>query len=134
MTLRRLIFLAISGTIILILGGCSTVKTQSNVLETAKIMSEDKAQVAVTLNKNLSFDVLGIEAGKRVEPCKKGKGNDCHFAQNKIFSQETFTITIVEGSCCAYISGGDMTYKFCTPEWPLSFVNSISGESCPRNP
>jgi len=134
MTLRRLMFLAISGAIILTLGACSTVREQSNTLKTAKIMDKDKAQVALTLNKNLSFDVLGVRAGKRIEPCKKGEGNDCHYDRKKIFAQETFTITIVEGSCCAYISGGSATYKFCTPEWPLEFVNSISGESCPRNP
>ena len=100
---------------------------------TANIMKEKDAQVALTLNKNLSFDVLGVNKGERVKPCKKGEGNDCHFDRDKIFAQETFTITIVEGSCCAYISGGSSTYKFCTPEWPLSFVNSISGENCPRN-
>ncbi len=137
MRLRQLIFLAISGTIILTLGACSTVekvREQSNTLKTAKIMDKDKAQIAVTLNKNLSFDVLGVRAGKRVEPCKKGKSNDCHFDSNKIFAQETFTITIVEGSCCAYVSVSDATYEFCTPQWPLDFVNSISGESCPRSP
>jgi len=130
MMLRRLIFLAISGSIILTLGACSTVQEKSNTLNTAKIMAKDKAQVAVTLNKNLSFDVLGVRAGKRVKPCEKGKNNDCHFDADKIFAQETFTITIVKGSCCAYISGGSTTYKFCTPEWPLDFVNGISGENC----
>jgi len=100
---------------------------------TTSIMKENDAQVAITLNKDLSFDILGVRAVKRVEPCKKGRNNDCHFDPDKIFAQETFTITIVEGSCCAYISGSDTTYKFCTPEWPLDFVNSISGANCPRN-
>lgn len=99
----------------------------------AKIMDKNDAQVALTINKNLSLDVLGVGAGKRVEPCKKGKDNDCHFDQNKVFSQEKLTITVVKGSCCAYISTGDVTYEFCPPqEGSLEFVDSISGENCPR--
>ncbi len=136
MRLRQLIFLAISGVMILTLAACSTakeVREQSNTLKTAKIMERDKAQVAVTLNKNLSFDVLGVKAGERIKPCKKGKSNDCHFDTNKIFAQETLTITVVEGSCCVYVSVRSSTYKYCSPPYPLEFVNSLSGESCPRN-
>ncbi len=97
---------------------------------TADIMKENDAQVAVTLNKNLSFDVLGVRAGKRIEPCKKGKGNDCHFDRDKIFAQKTFTITIVKGSCCAYISGSDSTYEYCSPPFPIEFIRDDLGGRC----
>ncbi len=133
MRLRRLIFLAISGTIILTLGACSTVEKvheQSNTLKTAKIMDKDEAQIAVTLNKNLSIDVIGVRAGKRIEPCKKGKSNDCHFDPDKIFAQKTFTITIVKGSCCAYISGGSATYSYCSPPFPIEFIRDDLGGRC----
>ena len=132
MTLRQSLILAASGIVALTLGACSTVKEHSteysNTLKTAKIMSKDKAQVAVTLNKNLSFDILGVREGKRVEPCKKGKGTDCHFDPDNIFAQKTFTITVVKGSCCAYISGGSSTYKFCTPEYSIEFIRMVDGD------
>ena len=105
-------------------------KEANSRAEVAKIMGERKSQVALTLNQDLSFDVLGVRAGKKVKPC--GKGNDCRYNKEDIFSQKTFTITVVKGSCCAYISSGSSTYKFCTPTWPLEFVNSLSGEQCPE--
>jgi len=104
---------------------------EKNHMHMAKVMDKNDAQVALTINKNLSLDVLGVRAGKRVEPCEKEKGNDCHFDRSKVFSEEKLTITVVEGSCCAYISTGNDTYEFCPPEWPLEFVNSISGKTCP---
>jgi len=33
-------------------------------------MDENDTQVALTINKNLSLDVLGVRVGKCVEPCK----------------------------------------------------------------
>jgi len=33
-------------------------------------MGENDAQVALTINKNLSLDALGVRVGKCVEPCK----------------------------------------------------------------
>ena len=110
-----------------------TDKEASKRAEIAKLMGERKSQVALTLNQDLSFDVLGVRAGKKVKPCSKEQ--PCRFDaqkdKDKIFDQKKFTITVFKGSCCAYISSGSSTYEFCTPEWPLEFVNSISGESCP---
>ena len=101
--------------------------------EIAKIMGERKSQVALTLNEDLSFDALGVRAGKKAEPCSKK--NPCRFDpkkdRDKAFAHQDFSITVFKGSCCAYISSGSSTYEFCTPRWPLFFVNSLSGESCP---
>jgi len=106
--------------------------TEKAHMHMAKIMNANDAQVALTINKDMSLEVLGVRAGELVEPCKKEDGGDCHFDQDKVFSQETLTITVIEDSCCAYISTGNDTYEFCPPQWPLEFVNAISGESCPR--
>ena len=103
--------------------------------EIAKLMGERKSQVALTLNQDLSFDVLGVRAGKKVKPCSKE--NPCRYDPNnlngkgELFAQKTFTITIIKGSCCATVSTGSSTYEYCTPEWPLFFVNAITGEECP---
>ena len=116
---------------VLSLSACATMSDdKSNVYNTANIMKKDKSQVALTLNKDLSVNVLGVRAGKKVKPC--GKGSDCRYDKENVFAQKTFTITVVKGSCCAYISSGSSTYKFCTPTWPLVFVNSLSGEQCPE--
>jgi len=99
----------------------------------AKIMDKNDAQIALAINKDLSLNVLGVRAGKHVEPCEKEKDNHCHFDQDKVFSEKTLTVTVIEGSCCTYISTGSATYEFCPPQWPQEFISSISGESCPRD-
>ena len=136
MTLRQSLIILTSGIMVLTLGACSTVKERSNTLKTAKIMDERNAQVALTLNKDLSFDVLGVRAGKRVEETTCGEddvtGNagDCRFDPNDIFAQKTFTVTIVKGTCCAYISGSDITYKYCSPPYPIEFIKVDLEEEC----
>ena len=132
MTLRQSLIIITSGIITLTLSACSTIKEHSNTLETAKIMDEENAQIAVTLNKDLSFNVLGVRAGKRVDTCVKGQAQagDCRFEPpGNPFYKETFTITIVQGSCCAYISGGSATYEYCSPQFPVEFIRMIAGVS-----
>ena len=100
--------------------------------EIAKLMGERKSQVALTLNQDLTFDVLGVRAGKKVKPCSKE--NPCRFDakkdKDKAFAHKEFSITVFKGSCCAHISTGHHTYEYCTPEWPLFFINSLTGEEC----
>ena len=102
------------------------------VYNTAKIMKKDKSQVALTLNKNLSIDILGVRAGKKVKPC--GKENPCRFDpktdKDNIFAQKSFNITVFKGSCCAHISTGDMTYEYCSPQYPVAFINLLTGAQC----
>lgn len=113
------------------LSACAT--KPDNVHNTANIMEKNKSQVALTLNKDLSVDVLGVRAGKKVKPCSKE--TPCRFDGKKdkdnIFAQKSFDITVFKGSCCAHISSGDSTYEFCSPEWPIFFINSLTGAKCP---
>lgn len=117
----------------------------------AQMMKEDKSQVALLLNKDLSITVASVEAGMRARPCAKepgrknsadGKNNpvssdkSClHAAANpkgEIFYQKTFTVSIVRGSCCVRISSGDQTYELCSgPNIPVEFINQITGQTCP---
>lgn len=137
------------------LAACSTDSVlQTAQMQTAQLMKEDKSQVALLLNKDLSITVAGVEAGLRAHPCatepdKKnsadGKNNQMNSYESclpagkpkgEIFHQETFTITVVRGSCCAYISGGGHTYELCSgpnvpPDFPVEFINQITGQTCP---
>jgi hypothetical protein len=135
MTLRQSLIILTSSIMALTLGACSTVKEHSNTLKTAKIMKERNAQIAVALNKDLSLDVLGVRAGKRVkETCGKdnvkGNAGDCQFDPDDIFAQKTITITIVKGTCCAYIGGASSGTEYCSPPEPIEFINTITGEIC----
>lgn len=48
----------------------------------------------------------------------------------KVFFQKTITVTLVKGSCCATISGGDETEEFCTPDYTLEFIRDELEEQC----
>ena len=117
------------------LSACSTmhIDKPDNVYNTAKIMKKERSQVALTLNENLSINVLGVRAGKKAEPC--GKENSCRFDaqrdKDKVFAQKSFNVTVFKGSCCAHITSGSSTYEFCSPEWPIFFINSLTGAKCP---
>lgn len=123
-------------------------------MKTAQIMKEDKSQVALMLNKDLSVTVAGVQAGLRAPPCKMepnktnitdGKNNpvtsdaSCTPGGNpngEIFYQKTFTVSVVRGSCCVTISSGDQTYVLCSgpnvpPDFPVEFINQVSGQTCP---
>lgn len=127
---------------------------QSAQMQTAQIMKEDKSQIALLLNKNLSVSVAGVEAGMRAKPCatdpnyKAGAASkampttsyeSCRSPdkpKGEIFYQQTYTVTVVKGSCCAYISVGGNTYELCSgpnvpPDFPVEFINSLTGQSCP---
>jgi len=122
----------------------------ASMQKTVQIMQEDKSQVALLLNKDLSITVAGVEAGLRARPCmmepnKKNSadGNSnpasssesCSAAANpkgEIFYQKAFTVSIVRGSCCVRISSGDQTYELCSgPNIPVEFINQITGQTCP---
>lgn len=127
---------------------------QAGQMRTAQIMKDDKSQVALLLNKDLSITVASVEAGLRARPCatepdKKnsadGENNPLSShesclpagkAKGEVFYQKTFTISVIRGSCCAYISSGDQTYELCSgpnvpPDFPVEFINQITGQTCP---
>ena len=111
----------------------------------ARIYKQDDAQLALTLNKDATVTVVGIGAGERVEPCKLratpstdqklGKAGampddktlaECYpdgHVPGKILFQETYTISVREGSCCADVVSADGEVRvYCSPPRPLGFV------------
>lgn len=135
MKLTKSLKLIFTALVALSLSACGTMSAHKPdpVYNTAKIMKKDKSQVALTLNKDLSVDVLSVRAGKKGKPCSKEKPcrYDVKKDKKKAFAHQDFSITVFKGSCCAYISTGSSTYEYCSPEWPIVFVNALSGEQCP---
>lgn len=136
MKLAKPIKLILTAFVALMLSACATMSVDKpdNVYNTAKIMKKDKSQVALTLNEDLSIGVLGVRAGKKVKSCSKE--NPCRFDpikdKDKAFAHQDFSITVFKGSCCAVISSGSSTYEFCSPQWPIFFINSLTGAQCPE--
>lgn len=112
----------------------------------ATILGKDNSQLALALNKDGSVTVVGVGAGERVKPCKvpanplvpqeAGKTDvmpdDKAIAQcfpeghvpGKILFQQTYTITVREGSLCADVQNGGIYYVYCSPPYPLAFVKA----------
>lgn len=108
----------------------------------ARIYKQDDAQLALTLNKNATVTVVGVGAGERVEPCKlrvpptdqePGKGAilddktiaECYpdgHVPGKVLFQETYTISVREGSCCADVVNNGQVRVYCSPPKPFGFV------------
>jgi predicted component of type VI protein secretion system len=110
------------------LTGCSHVNYKN-----AKILSQDDAKVAVTINKDLSNTVINTNTGERIEPCKidpqevklseeeiiKRCYPDGHDPDGKILSE--MKITVREGSKCITIVSASRYYVFCQPPLNLGF-------------
>lgn len=113
----------------------------------ASIYSADNSQLALALNKDGSVTVVGIGAGERVKPCEiptnpstaqeAGKAvalpdeaaparcfPDGH-VPGKILFQQTYTITVREGSLCADVVSGNKVFVYCSPPYPLEFVKKL---------
>ena len=111
----------------LLLSGCGTMYSN------AKILAQDNANIAVTLNKDLSTTVINTHTGERVEPCSVDiKDGDkaleeairkCypegHDSKGEILT--TSKIIVREGSICATIISGSRLYVLCQPPLNLGF-------------
>lgn len=114
----------------------------------AAIYKEDNSQLALALNKDSSVTVVGVGAGERVKSCEvptspsvaqeAGKPGalpdeaalarcfpDGH-VPGKILFQQTYTITVREGSKCVDVVNGNKIYVYCSPPYPLEFVSANS--------
>jgi hypothetical protein len=125
----KLMILALGASSVL-LSGCAQMKT-------ARIISQDDAQVAITLNKGFTVSVIALNEGERIASCKiydpKGQaqkdpsGNDCPMAKReakkdmKVLYKDTYTVTVKEGSTCISIWVGNHEFEFCDPPYKLSF-------------
>lgn len=103
--------------------------------ESARIMQQDQSQVALLLNKGFSTSVVAINDGARIEPCKieqqsgeKGRMTDVtgcypegHNPDGKILFEDTYKVTVREGSICITMTSGSHTYVFCQPPFNLGF-------------
>ncbi len=149
MTLHKFSIAIASSIMVLTLSACSTVKEHSNILETSKIMKESKGQIALVINKDLSIDILGVRAGKLIErfdPCDEKVDSDCrsgrYSEQQELSLQKTdkstpfekytanLTVVIKAGSCCVTVSRGSSTTEYCSPKYPVAFINAQTGAIC----
>ena len=104
----------------------------------ANIMKEDESQLALALNKNGSVSVVGVGAASRIDACKLTTPNpapdsnelaQCYpdgHVPGKVLFQQTYTVTVREGSLCADIVNGSSIYVYCSPPYPLQFVQGLA--------
>ncbi|MCU7907019.1 MAG: YgdI/YgdR family lipoprotein [Candidatus Thiodiazotropha sp. (ex Epidulcina cf. delphinae)] len=104
----------------LTLAGCSSHH------KTARILKQDQAHVAMTLNKDFGATIVSVHDGKRIEPCLvKGANPSKHPAhlkpcdpdidKGKLLHEETYRVSVREGSKCIIIWANGFKYKFCFP-------------------
>ncbi|MCG8015253.1 MAG: hypothetical protein JAY97_03470 [Candidatus Thiodiazotropha sp. 'RUGA'] len=103
--------------------------------KTSKILKQDNAQVAITLNKGFETTVISTNDGKRIEPIcvmdEKAKKRNASVPMceenvfsdkdNKVLYEKTFNVKVVEGSVCVKVRIGSAVYKFCDPPYDLGF-------------
>jgi hypothetical protein len=118
------------GVSLVLLSGCAQLKT-------ARILSQDDAQVAITLNKDYSVSVIAINDGERITSCKipnmkeqrqsDSTGDECPRAKTKakkdakILYKDTYNVIVKEGSICISIWAGNYEFEFCDPPYKLTF-------------
>jgi hypothetical protein len=103
--------------------------------KTAKILKEDNAQIAITLNKGFETTVISTSDGKRIDPIcitdKKAYQKQTSIPmcedqmqakkENKVLYEKTYNVTVIEGSICVRVKIGPAIYKFCDPPYDLGF-------------
>jgi hypothetical protein len=113
---------------VLVLAGCSEVKT-------ARILEEDQAQMAITLNKGYGTTVIAVNDGQRIEPCAlvseatkqqvqkavEPCDPDEGDAEGEVLFEEHYKVTVREGSICITVMSGSRKYRFCDPPYNLGF-------------
>lgn len=122
---RNLLILT-AGIVALMLSGCAQYNT-------SRILSQDDAQVAITLNKDYKTSIISVNDGARIEPCidpdvrqqEKTEPTSAKICgplgQGKILREETYKLTVREGSVCISIWAGNHRYDFCDPPYHLQF-------------
>jgi len=124
------------GIAVLGLTGCDQLDgLDPGLAASARIMQQDQSQMALLLNKGFSTSVVAINDGKSIEPCKidqqAGEKErmtavtscypDGHNPDGKILFEDTYTVTVREGSTCITVRSGAHVYVFCQPPFSLGF-------------
>lgn len=103
------------------------------MLETMRILKEKEARVLITINKDLSTDVISLHRGEKIKHCEsvndveslsdEEKRLKCypvgHNPYGKILKETS--IQLREGSICATITVGSRLYVVCQPPVDLGF-------------
>lgn len=112
----------------------SEVNTNNTVaINNAKILSQDEANIAITINKNLSGTVINTHTGERIKPCvadiRQAEASldelikQCHpkghEPNGKILAFGSYTLR--EGSYCYTGVVGNTLYVYCQPPLNLGF-------------
>ena len=121
--------IAITALVLAACGGGDKLKPGPK--ESARIMEQEQSQVAILLNKGFSSSVVAINNGKRIKPCKKDENSqeasskkcypEGHDPDGKVLFEETYKVTIREGSTCITVTSGFHSYDFCDPPYDLGF-------------
>lgn len=99
----------------------------------AKILKQDNANVALTINKDLSNTVINTYTGERVLPCFVANKNE-KLAIDEVIEKcapkghdlsgppvSEAQIVVMKGSICIIIVIGSRGYKLCQPPEKLGF-------------
>jgi len=106
----------------------------AKMLNTLKILNESDAKILITINKDLSTDVINLQEGTRAKPCNdidernellsaEDKRLKCYPVGHNPYGKilKTTNIEIREGSICATIVSGSRLYVLCQPPYDLGF-------------
>jgi len=107
--------------------------TGCTMYSNAKILAEDDAKIAITINKDYSGTLINANTGERITPCiadiskEDSKLNELirkcypegHDPNGKIITSGQFTLR--EGSFCYTAVVGNSLYVFCQPPLNLGF-------------
>jgi len=102
-------------------------------ISTAKILSEEDAKIAITINGDLSGTVINTYMGERIQPCvddiREAQASldvliqkcypEGHDPNGKIIASGSYTLR--EGSYCHTIVLGSSLYVYCQPPLDLGF-------------
>ena len=125
---RTAVTIVVLSAILTLLSGCAATSYRN-----AKILSQDQAKIAMTLNENLSGTLINTNTGERIEPCiadiRKEKESleslikRCypkgHDPDGEVLASGTFTLR--KGSYCYTGVIGNTLYVFCQPPLNLGF-------------
>jgi hypothetical protein len=131
---KRCIFIIMLSALVLLFVGCSE-QRGAPMLKTAKILKEDQAQVAITLNKDFTNTVIAVNDAKRITPCalaadaaKRQVQDDikpcepeAEAGKGEILFEDTYKVTVRKGSICLTIISASSKYRFCDPPYNLGF-------------
>ena len=111
----------------LALSGCGTMYSN------AKILEQDNANIAFTINKDLSNTVINTHTGERVKPCDVEIKNKAR-AVDEVIAKcapeghdlsgppvSDAQIVVKKGSICIIIVSGSRGYLLCQPPHNLGF-------------